>query len=364
MNTRTKLVVLGFAAIVVGVLWAAHSVRQLRSEMAAMRQQLAEMSSRATGEADIPPSRRNMDVRRSVADRSVSRRIEELEQAVAQLVRASDYLMERGQLPLGANKAEDLMRLLGDATAADRDRLRALGLIRRNGTMSDEVVQQTLAWLQSSTNAGTRRELVQQLRGVTNAAVKGPLLGMMSAEPNSNVREEAAENLRRFVNDPAVESALWNAALNDPDGEVREEAEDALREGPASEARLAALRARATNPKATLDEQLVALDALRNAKAPTSDIIASMADLAHNSQDPLQRTKLFEAFDDIDDPATKAPLVHGLQDPSPLVREQAADALSRHSADPAVREWLQYIASNDPDPQVRREAFQALQERR
>src|SRR5688572_12412717 len=219
MNTRTTLFAVTLAVLSTGAFWGAHTLRQLRSEMAAVRQQLAEMSPRAMSEETIQPSRRNAEPRRSVADRSLSRRIEELEQAVAELARASDYLMERGQLPLGANKIEDLIRLLGDPTAADRDRLRALGLIRRNGTMSDEAVQQTLGWLQSSTNAGTRRELVQHLRGVTNAAVKAPLLGMMSTEPNSNVREQVAESLRGFVNDPAVESALWNAALNDPDGE-------------------------------------------------------------------------------------------------------------------------------------------------
>ncbi|MCI0539986.1 MAG: HEAT repeat domain-containing protein [Verrucomicrobiales bacterium] len=364
MNTRTKLLALSATVLAVGALWAAQTVRQLRSELAAVRQQLAQMDSRRTDEAVALLSQRDTDARRIPADRNLSRRMEELEQAVAQLARASDYLAERGQLPLATNKVEDLARLFSDGAAADKDRLRALGLLRRNRGMSDEVVQHALDWLQSSTNAGTRRELVQALGGVTNAAVKAPLLALMSTEQNGNVREEVAQNLRRFTDDPAVESALWNAALNDPDGDVREEAEDALREGPAGEARVAALRARATNPQSTLDEQLLALDALRNAKAPTSDIIAGMADLAQNTQDPLQRTRLFEAFDEFDDPATKVPLVHGLQDPNPLVREEAADALSRHTSDPAVREWLQYVANNDADLRVRREAMEALQERR
>ena len=364
MNTQTKIFALGFALITIGLLWAAQTVRQLRSELAAVRQQLAEPDTRLTGEAIAQPPPRDPASPRLRADAGLSRRMEELEQAVAQLARASDYLMERGQLPLAANKVGDLARLFSNGTAADKDRLRALGLLRRNQGMSEEVVQHALDWLQSSTNAGTRRELVEQLRGVTNAAVKGPLLGLMGTEPNDNVREEAARNLGRFTGDPAVESALWKAALNDPDGDVREEARDALREGPVNEARLATLRERATNPQATLDEQLLAFDALRRAKAPTADLVAGMADLAQNSQDPFQRSRLFQAFDEFDDPATKVPLVHGLQDPNPLVREEAADALSRHTSDPAVREWLQYVANNDADPTVRREALQALQERR
>lgn len=257
-----------------------------------------------------------------------------------------------------------LARILADATASDRDLLNALGLLRRNREMSDEVIQHTLAWLQSSTNAGTRRELVRQLDGVSNASVKSPLMALMSTEPNDNVRRDAARSLRRFTDDPTVENVLWNAALNDPSEGVRERAGEALRDGPASETRLAALRDRATNPQKTLDEQLLAIEALRKAKAPTSDIIADLAEAAQNSQDPLQRARLFEAFDNMDEPVTKVPLVYGLQDPNPLVRAQAADALSRHGSDPAVREWLQHIASNDPDAKVRREASQALNERR
>jgi len=363
MNTRTKFLALGVAAFAAGALCGVQANRQFRSEVAALRQQLAEKDSRPTTEIVAPTDQRHLEPRRLSADARLSRRVDELEQAVAQLARASDYLMERGQLPLATNKVGDLERLFNDGAAADRDRVRALGLLRRNGPLTDDLVQNALAWLQSSTNAGTRRELVQQLRGATNAAVKGPLLALMSTEKTDNVREEVAQSLRRFTDDPAVESALWNAALNDPDEDVRDEAQDALREGPAGEARLATLRERATNPQATLDEQLLALDALRNAKAPTSDIIAGMADLAQNSQDPLQRTKLFQAFDDFNDPATKVPLVHGLQDPNPLVREEAADALSGHTSDPAVREWLQYVASNDADPRVRREAMEALRER-
>lgn len=363
MNTRTKLLALSIA-VVIGALWAAQNVRQVRSELASMRRQLMELDSRPAGQTVVQPSQRDTDSRRAPADQSLGRRMEELEQAVAQLTRAADYLMEHGQLPLATHKVEDLARLFSDSAAANKDRLRALGLLHRNRGMTDEVVQYALDWLQSSTNAGTRRELVRALGGTTNAAVKAPLLGLMSTEQNENVREEAAKNLRRFTDDPAVDGALWNTALNDPDKNVREEAEDALREGPAGEARLAALHARATNPQATLDEQLLALDALRNAKAPTSDVVAGMANLAQNTQDSLQRTKLFQAFDNFDDPATKLPLVHGLQDPSPLVREEAADALSRHTSDPAVREWLQYVASNDTDPKVRREALKALEERR
>lgn len=362
MNTSTKILAVGLILAAMA-LFAAHQMRGLHVELAAMRQRVETLETQA-GNAPAVPSVAKAPVRTPTGDAGLNRRVGELEQLMAQLSRASDYLMDRGQLPLGANKAEDLLRRFTDGATADRDRLRALGLLRRNNAMTDDVVQSALDWLQTATNAGTRRDLVEQLSGVTNAALKGPLLALMSTEQNNDVREELAQTLRQFMNDPQVEGALWNTALHDPDEDVREEAEDALRDGPASESRLASLRERAVNPKSSLDEQLLALDALQRAKAPSSDIVASMADLAQNTQDPEQRLKIFRAFDNLDDPATKAPLVHGLQDPNPMVREEAADALSRYSKDPTVREWLQYVANNDVDPTVRREALQALQEGR
>jgi HEAT repeat protein len=60
----------------------------------------------------------------------------------------------------------------------------------------------------------------------------------------------------------------------------------------------------------------------------------------------------------------KLPLVYGLQDPNPIVRERAADALSGYKEDPAIVEWLRYVWENDADPRVRREAQQSLRSRR
>jgi HEAT repeat protein len=215
--------------------------------------------------------------------------------------------------------------------------------------------------LQSATNAGTRREVLQQLDGVTKASLKTPLLGLLGRESDNEVREELIDNLRHFVGDSDVESALWKTMLNDPDEDVREEAEEALQEGPVTPARLTALRERALDTKAPLDERLVALRALHNAEAPAPEVISTLASLAQTTKDPIERAKLFEAFDDANDPAFVAPLVQGLQDPNSVVRQEAVDALGDYaSGDPNVRQWLEYIAANDPDPRVQREAFSTL----
>ena len=43
-----------------------------------------------------------------------------------------------------------------------------------------------------------------------------------------------------------------------------------------------------------------------------------------------------------------------------VVRERAAGALSGFRSEPVVQEWLEYLAENDADQRVRREAFQSL----
>src|SRR5688572_31019509 len=87
-----------------------------------------------------------------------------------------------------------------------------------------------------------------------------------------------------------------------------------------------------------------------------------MANLAQTSTDPLTRTKLFRAFDGINDPALMAPLVNGLQDPNPVVRENAADALGSFASDPRIQEWLNHVIQTDADPRVKREAHSALEQ--
>jgi HEAT repeat protein len=88
-----------------------------------------------------------------------------------------------------------------------------------------------------------------------------------------------------------------------------------------------------------------------------------MVDRVATSTDPVERARVFDAFDGFSDPTLKAPLVYGLQDPSPVIRERAADALSGYTSDPLVQQWLQFIAENDDESRVRREAFRALADR-
>jgi HEAT repeat protein len=195
---------------------------------------------------------------------------------------------------------------------------------------------------------------------MTNPAFQQPLLHLATTEQNSNVREQAVENLRAYIGDPQVEGALWAILKNDPARDVRREAERALSRPPFSESRVVALQQRALDSALPLDDRLVALRALERADVDASPVTAMLAELAQTTTSPEEKLKLFRAFDGSSDPAVKLPLVYGLQDNNPLVREEAVDALSDFRDDPTVEQWLQYVAHNDADPQVRREAFEAL----
>ena len=291
-------------------------------------------------------------------------RVTTLEQSVAELGKISEYLVERGMVPPSEERLSEMRERFFDPNASDGDRLRGLRLLRREGQLTDGVALQALNWLQSSTNANTRRQLLRQLDGATNAVMAQPLLAQLGTEESGNVREELVDVLGSFANDPAIESKLWELAMNDPNGEVREEARDALTDGNMTPERVESLKQKATNPNASLDERLLALEGLKEADTHPPEVLAEMTHLVQTSTDPVVRAKLYDALDGINDPSLMAPLVAGLQDANPIVRERAADALGSFSSDPRIQEWLNHVIANDADPRVQREAAQALEQSR
>src|ERR1044071_6104546 len=288
-------------------------------------------------------------------------RLLELEKAVGELSQAADQLRDRGQLPLTPDRLESLYSRFADPGAKDEDRLRALGLLRRNRALTDQVVNQAIDWLQTASDPRVKRELLKQLDGATNAALKAPLLGVASQQDDARLRREAVENLRSFADDPQVESLLWQRLSSDPEEKVREEAAKALRKGPLTDARANGLRERALNSDAPLEERVTALRGLHDRGVAAPEVTAALGDLAQNTQDPIERAKLFRAFEGVNSPELKVPLVYGLQDANPVVRQEAAGALKDFSSDPAVEQWRRSVAGNDADPKVRREAFKALE---
>ena len=291
-------------------------------------------------------------------------RVRALEESVALLNKSSEYLMDRGQIPLSSVRIAELQKKFMDPNARTRDRMQALGLLQRNNGVNDEVVQYALSLIANSTNNTLREGLVRELGSTTNALVSAPMMQLAATDPDPKVRENAVRTLRRFVDDPQVESALWQALRTEQDRRVQEQAAEVLREAPVTPARLADLRNRAVAENSTLDERLTAVRALHRAGQEAADGTAALAQLVQNSQNPEERARVFSAFNGMNEPQMMVPLVYGLQDANATVRARAADALSNYKSEPAVAEWLRYVAQNDADSRVRREGEAALRERR
>jgi len=303
-------------------------------------------------------------VQRVPMDPAVYDRLTSLEARIGTLARTSDYLMERGQVPLMGGKLDEMMARLNNPGASDKERLQALKLLRRAGAMDETGINMTMMWLNSATNSGVKESILRNLEGMTNASMQSTMMQLALNDANPRVREQAVDNLGRYVSDPNVEAQLWGIMNGDAPQNVREEAMNALRRGPISETRVAGLQQMAMDSNSDMDERLFALRALRGNDEALPKVMASLADQAYTSHDPQLRARLFQAFDGFQDESLKVPLVYGLEDPNPVVRQRAADALSGFKSDPAVRDWLTHIAETDADPQVRREAFQALQKGR
>lgn len=289
-------------------------------------------------------------------------RIQNLENAVAQLANAAEHLMDRGMVPPDAQKLQQLQNTFADPNADPRNRFQAFRLLRRNNAITDEVAMHAVTWLQTATNSNIKRELLQGIDGLRNPVLQQPLFAMLQTETDAGTRQRLVDALSDFANDPGIERKMWELAASDPDEDVRQEAQQALIGGDKTPEKLAALMQKARDTSQPIETRLLALRGLRESETPMSDVVADFAALAQNSQDPALRRQIFDAFDSIRDPAMMVPLVYGLQDQDAAVRARAADALSNYSSEPQVQDWLRHIAQNDSDPRVRREANQALEE--
>lgn len=347
-----------------------NQINKLKKEVASVRAELsggaAELPVGKDGAAIIPSAsaaaRPVNDGATAVAGIHV--RLANLERSMEQFTTAANVLMDRGMIPPSEEKLTELQQKFFDPNTPEDERLKVLGMLRRNNQLSDEVVSHGLSMLGSTTNINFKRALLGSFDGLTNASLKQPLFAMLQTETSDDLRAQIVGALRRFTDDPSIESKLWDMALNDPNTQVRDRARDAVtRNAPATPERIDRLSQTTRDPNAPLDERLLSFRALRIAKAHTPEMVNELAAMAQSTTDPVARAKLFGSFNGLTDPGLMAPLVDGLQDADPIVRQNAADALSSYS-DPRVQQWLEHILQNDTDAAVKREAHRALEHSR
>ena len=362
--SRNAWWILGGLLLVVAFGYQSHRISNLTKEVAEVR---AEISAPPPGaelvfkDGPSTPERSASITPNDQPVHGIQARLANLERGMNELSKVSQILSARGMIPPSEEKIAELQQKIFDPAATEEERVQALRLLRRGDSLSNDVLLQALNTLQSSTNLNIRREIISQFNGLTNAALKQPLMALLDTETSDPaIRQQLVSALRRFTDDPAVETKMWDLALNDPNMRVQNEAREALTRGPATPGRVDDLKTRATNPNASLDERLIAFRGLRLAKSHTPEIVSEFASLAASATDPVSRAKLFKSFNGLTDEYLMAPLVTGLQDPDPIVRQSAADSLSSFP-DPRVQEWHNHLIQTDADPTVKREAHAALE---
>jgi len=127
---------------------------------------------------------------------------------------------------------------------------------------------------------------------------------------------------------------------------------------------------RANDPGIAERDRLDALRRLRgkrNADGTDARLAAvqGMVELARYSENASTRADVWRQLSGVTDPGMRQALLDALRDdPSPEVREEAAETLADFLPDAAVQAALQWAADNDPDADVRAQAFESLGGRR
>lgn len=350
------------ALIMVGALaWQQWSIQQLRDAIA----ERPALPPTGAGETISTPVERPEDsgpllpsdqTGESAFDSRLERRVAALEASVSRFDRNADHLMDRGVLPPTAAKLAAWSTIFLDPYAERDARLSALSRLRQNDGVTPQVAQVAAAWLDTSTDPDLTRRLLDILRGVKDPTLKTATLNLVATTAEPRVRERALMNLRDFVEDPAVQAALWQVVAAKPSDIIERRARDALRRIPMTDALAVSLESRALDPAATLEEQLMSLRLLRAGDKDVTRIAPTLAQAAQSATDSETRVKYYAAFDDVNDPSFMLPLVEGAQDADARVRGRAADALLDYRSEPTITDLLKAMAESDPDPGVRQQA--------
>lgn len=124
-------------------------------------------------------------------------------------------------------RAVTAMSVLTDPVVPDEAKARAWGSIRMNAadTWTDQIVAEAVRIGTTSPNAQIRADIWRQAHANrTHPMLLQPLLQALISDADRAVREEAAETLDLYLDEPGVREALQLAAESDADPGVRRQA--------------------------------------------------------------------------------------------------------------------------------------------
>ena len=151
----------------------------------------------------------------------------------AELLEADRQLRAARSAEERRERAQTAVATMRDPAASEDDKRRAWGQLRSaaDELWDDAIVNEAIRIGTTSADASIRADIWRQ----ADANAKSPLLmrPMIQAvlyDDAPEVREEAAETLANYRDDPAVAAALEQAAQNDAEEDVRRQAESSLRD--------------------------------------------------------------------------------------------------------------------------------------
>jgi outer membrane murein-binding lipoprotein Lpp len=213
----------------------AASVQELQRRVAALEAQLA------APRAAVPPAPDDGPAREQVA--ALERRLAALERpraarpAMPQDVAAAAHggVAQPPETKEDAARREAAQRTILDPKASVKDKLAAHEQLRRVPDAYTPAMVQELLRIAAATDDGQERADVWRCFDGSSKlpALVQPLLRALASDPADIAREEAAETLGNYLDDPVVESALQWSAARDGAERVRAKAQRTLQSGPA-----------------------------------------------------------------------------------------------------------------------------------
>jgi hypothetical protein len=160
------------------------------------------------------------------ASADVKDKMEQLHQRLA-LLEGEAEERRRARVDQDRRKQDDLrwarVAIIDRAESPDR-RLKALKMLRSADERSHEVAMAALELLRrDDVEPDIRSDLISELKGVTFAELKAPMLDFL-ASGHEDTRHEAVQVLSWFFDDPAVVAAVTRLRDQDPAAGVRRSA--------------------------------------------------------------------------------------------------------------------------------------------
>ncbi|MCB9891633.1 MAG: HEAT repeat domain-containing protein [Planctomycetes bacterium] len=167
-------------------------------------------------------------------------RIAALEASVARLTTARIHAPTTGSSTAGmpstqrparddAAEASKHQITAADANADVEQRMRALRHLRGiEGGRSPSVVAAMIHLAQTSQDPEVRADVWRQMSRAKDKQLVAPMMQAVQSDAHPKVREEAAETLGDFLDEPGVRSILQHVSENDVEEDVRRQARSSL----------------------------------------------------------------------------------------------------------------------------------------